>query len=288
MANSPCVDAVQTVPAHYCSLINTACTGFDQQYNSMADCMGSFVAFPNASVTVSTNNTQGARQYHIQARIVLDDDTHCQHAGPSGGGVVGNVYQSWKYLANQAACTPYATVRNSVAGFDAWNMTDIMAAVPSGTAGSYYVGASGNTALCRIYHLTVATNAAAAHCSHGDLLASNVAGMTVSSVCGDFEDNACGVIQAACGTTAFATMGACSTAIEALIPTKMGLPGDTFGDTFACRMLNAQLALGAKASMMATDSFCMKVANGCPAAPKKSSASALSVAAASFLGLFLL
>jgi hypothetical protein len=307
-AGGPCSGTIATGTDHYCDLLDGACAPPNRQYNTLADCRDSFTTF-NDSTVVSTGsaNNRGNRQYHAQAVVALNVLAHCQHAGPSGGGVIGTPHDSWRILANIQACkTANLTLTSNSVNqiFAAWSPADLNTSVPAGNAGSYNVGSSGNTALCRLYHMTVATNALT-HCSHGDLFGTDVNMGTgaVTTVCGtSLADNACLVVQTACGTRAFATTAACTTAIGALLTnaTTIGMPGDTTMNTFACRMYHAGVGMAAKAGGAATmnllTSSCnaVKSVGGCgststnnPTAAPTSSAPLVGVATvALFLPLF--
>jgi hypothetical protein len=213
----------------------------------MATCTAVFNTFPDGPVSnASAANDRGCRQYHGQAAVAIDD-THCPHSGPSGGGVCGGATSSrssWAILSGISACTANFSYLNvSVkAAFGAWNASDLLAIVPLGTGiGSF--STTSNTGsdddLCRIYHLTVATQDPNTHCDHGNV---------VSLPCGNAVQTACRMIQAAC--TTYTDVSTCVTAVGGFVgnPVNMTLLGKsglaaTNNNDLACRLYQAGLAL---------------------------------------------
>jgi len=179
-------------------------------------------------------------------------------------------------------------VQSSVsAAFSMWSDADLIAIVPNASATNYNVGQTGNTDLCRLYHLTVASEVPS-HCSHGDLLGANQ--------CGNITLNACGLINQACGNSVYDSAG-CAADVAPLFPNKTGSPTDTSGkgDTLSCRLYNAGVALAIKKGGMGnTTGPCAALkacfTSGAPtvaptAAPTPLSKSSSSVVVVSSLGL---
>jgi hypothetical protein len=182
--------------------------------------------------------------------------------------------------------------------FSAWNASDLNKIFNNGDASVYSTGQTGNTDLCRLYHLTVATELPS-HCTHGDFGSKNDNTASLAAACAatgeDFLDNLCKIVQTGCGTTAFNNSAACRTGLTALLakpgmpPMNASLPDD---DTLACRLANAGAALAAKKVGASTDGFCNKIKGigGCKAAvtPTAAKNSATAAAASGVVALLAL
>jgi hypothetical protein len=143
----------------YCSTIMGACTGVNQEYPSLAECLHSCAGLPRTDA-VSTN-TIACRTTHA-GLAVGDPVTHCPHAGPAGDGVCGANCESFCSLA-ATTCTganqQFTVGPNCMAACAAYSMTPARYTSPGGAAG-------GNTFACRMYHLTLATIDPGTHCPH--------------------------------------------------------------------------------------------------------------------------
>jgi hypothetical protein len=74
--------------ATYCTAIMANCTGTNQQYTTVDNCMNVCKAIPVGTAADQSGNTLGCRIYH--ANFAKNDPvTHCPHAGPGGNGVCG-------------------------------------------------------------------------------------------------------------------------------------------------------------------------------------------------------
>jgi hypothetical protein len=254
-ANSTqCSTTVTTNADPYCTTINAACTGaVNGQYNNQVDCVRSFAAFP-AGNAVDTNaaNDQGCRQYHAQAANILGVG-HCTHAGPSGGGVCGGTNssrESWRLMSGVCGTIPFFTNQQAAitAAFNNWAPADFRLVVPN-VSTAFTTGSAGNTDLCRIYHLTVATQDPT-HCNHGSLLGGNN--------CGLITDNICNMIKVAC-PLAYPVATDCTAAFGAmLLANKTGDANalTAADDSVACRVYQAGLALATKKLMGSTFANC--------------------------------
>jgi hypothetical protein len=263
-----CDGSVSIVASHHCAQILGACSG-TPQYTSYAACMGSFALFTASTSWAATNaNDQASRVYHAVAGVALDNTTyHCPHGGPSGGGLYAP-YGAWASLTTNPNCATAAPGLAVQVGtvLAAWAAADLQVVIPVGNAPAYTTAmSSGNTVLCRIYHLSVAaTDAtqAATHCVHGSVSGFNA--------CGNATLNACGMLGLACPTTVpFNTTNACATLIETLVAANktgnvLSMAAQT-GDTLGCRVYNGGSALAAKMMMNATAQagLCAMAAGGC-------------------------
>jgi len=265
-----CDGSVNIVAAHHCAQILGACSA-TPQYASFGSCMGSFALFPPSTSWAATNvNDQASRVYHAVAGVALSNTSyHCPHGGPSGGGLYA-AYGPWQSLSANPQCATAAPGLAVTVGavLASWAAADLQAVIPPGNAAAYTSAiVSGNTVLCRIYHLSVAaTDAgqAAIHCVHG-----SVGG---AGACGNATLNVCGMLAAACpATVPFNNTAACSTLVETLVSQNktgnlMSIAAQT-DDTLGCRIYHGGMALGAKMMMNATAQagLCAMAATGCGA-----------------------
>lgn len=223
-------------PAYYCQTLQYNCnaTGLTQ-FSMPAQCTAVSAAYPTSSTdsAVTTNaqtNTLGCRSYHAQA--ALSDTSHCAHAGPSGGQFCGTYAEAWASIVKAAPCNDTATYT-----FLAALGPNADAAVPVGSA-PYSVNlpdTANNTQACRIYHLGVASTDPS-HCDHTDL--------TGGDICGTTTGNLCDIIGGVCGwgtnaTYQYANRAAC---LAGLNNTLAGTPGDSTGNTLACRYYHVGVA----------------------------------------------
>ncbi|HUJ59898.1 MAG TPA: hypothetical protein VLX92_15445 [Kofleriaceae bacterium] len=142
----------------YCNIIQGACTGANGQYSSMDTCVASCSHFPMGTAADTSGDTLGCRIYHAM-NAVTDPNTHCIHAGPSGGGVCGMPCDGFCSLVVAECPTQYpsaATCATDCAGY---------APLPPYSA----MVTSGDTLSCRIYHATAASTDPATHCPHTGL-----------------------------------------------------------------------------------------------------------------------
>ncbi|MEW5847592.1 MAG: hypothetical protein AB2A00_02220 [Myxococcota bacterium] len=74
----------------YCDTVMENCTGANQQYEQRDICwLGCQYVMAAGQAGDQTGNSLACRSYHAQA-AASDPATHCEHAGPGGGGVCGN------------------------------------------------------------------------------------------------------------------------------------------------------------------------------------------------------
>ena len=227
--------------ADYCSAVQAACTGANSQYPSIEECLdycGTIAFFPIGTADDTSGNTIGCRTYHATVAAQPGNaDTHCAHAGPTGGDVCG----SW--------CDNYcALATKNCAGANALYATE----AECGTACAAFstdgdVGATdGSSVQCRIYHLGVAgTNppdSNATHCPHG---APDGGGVCVDPGPTDPTCDAyCDAVTAACtGDNAqYGSKADCMAYCGQQGKLPLGTVDDTSGNTVGCRTYHATVA----------------------------------------------
>ena len=169
--------------ATYCTHLQADCTTTNAQI-SMANCMGTCMAFPPGAATDTSGNTLGCRNYHLQNIEVrgMSAATHCPHAGPVGGPIAGATA-----VCGTSPCDDFCAAQTKVCGTDAapamvggmtiTNRYPTLAACTTACAAFTKTPEAspsvtmGNTFACRIYHLTnaaaqTAFTGANAHCGH--------------------------------------------------------------------------------------------------------------------------
>ncbi|MBI1944538.1 MAG: hypothetical protein HYS27_02520 [Deltaproteobacteria bacterium] len=143
--------------ASYCATITDNCTGGSAQYTDEAECLDfcndDFLHWSELGTTEDADgHSLGCREYHAGA---ADNDAHCEHAGPTGAGVCGDLCEVYCHAMTTycaASYTDYAACEAACAGFaTTGNVND----------------ATGDTVQCRIYHAGFAVNDAS-HCDHAD------------------------------------------------------------------------------------------------------------------------
>lgn len=141
----------------HCDTVMANCSGANAQYADKASCMAVCALMPQDGMSGATSgNTMQCRDYHAGAAKDAAA-THCQHAGPSGGGVCGDdICVPFCAIATATCKTEWPAAADCTTACTAWTSTMM----------PYSTSATGNTSECRLYHLTVATVDAATHCSH--------------------------------------------------------------------------------------------------------------------------
>lgn len=256
LASSQCTMAVSTNAAQYCANLDYNCQNntspSNQQFAAVAQCLVVAAGYVNDNDARNTNagNTLGCREYHSQA--AKNNTIHCEHGGPSGAGVCGTRREAWASILNAAPCMD-PTVMQFIAMVG--NTTADMLVTPGNSVATPPVpysttfDTSGNTQVCRIYHLGVASTAPT-HCGHGTLSAGDPGqpaqcGVSkVSNLCA-FIGNVC--MFGANATYQYASNAACMSALVAsntfnltdgtTVPTQ-----DKAGNTIECRFYHATVA----------------------------------------------
>lgn len=150
----------------YCDKMAANCTAANEQYTNKGDCMSACqnkLAWPQGAD--NTGNTLACRLYHAKL-AATNATTHCPHAGPTGAGQCGTLCENYCYLASKNC-----TGANALYPDNAACATACMGFAPTGTFGD----TTGNTLVCRVYHVNVARDNANLHCPH--------AGVTPTAFC---------------------------------------------------------------------------------------------------------
>ena len=146
---------------NYCDAVMANCTGQQAQYGSRDECIDyceNIGGWDAGEAGAVDGNTVACRVYHGGAPAAADPDTHCVHAGPTGGDMCGTWCDNYCQLV-QKNCTD----ANSQYNNDAECMTACAAFGDTGTPG---VG-DYDTVQCRLYHAGAPAAAdPATHCPH--------------------------------------------------------------------------------------------------------------------------
>jgi hypothetical protein len=76
----------QLIAKSVCTIEEKYCLGPNQQYNSFDDCFGFMMSLPFGKSYAFGQNNAICRMLH-QEMVPLRPDVHCEHIGPSGGGM---------------------------------------------------------------------------------------------------------------------------------------------------------------------------------------------------------
>lgn len=156
----------------YCAEVMTNCTAANTQYASMDSCMNVCAAFTPGMLGATEGGTLGCHLYHGGAPAVATPDTHCAHAGPTGGDKI--VTDALPGTCGEG-CDSFCTIAGAVckdANKQYADKETCLTACKSfkPDAANYSTANTDKDNFgCRMYHLTVAaTDAASAktHCSH--------------------------------------------------------------------------------------------------------------------------
>jgi hypothetical protein len=142
----------------YCTKNLANCSGTNSQWGAMADCMNTCSHWAVGTAADTTGDTLGCRIYHTMAAQAAPA-THCEHAGPTGGGQCGTSTCATFCPLETAICPSVyaATGANSCATLCP-GLTD--------TPPYNSMVTTGNTLQCRFYHLTAASSTPGLHCPH--------------------------------------------------------------------------------------------------------------------------
>jgi len=220
------------------------------QFADADECNATAAGYPNTNSLADDArdngaNNLGCREYHAQASKALGaGPTHCEHAGPSGGGVCGLRFQAWGSILAAPPCSDSSVNMFLTA---VGNATANLAVPPGNVLGQYYstsFDTSKNTQICRIYHLGVASthfSGPTGHCPHGTIGGAGQCGPLINNAC-DFIGGICGFGSNA--SWQFASNAACVTGLTmtATNNVTVGPPGDAAGNTLECRFYHAGVA----------------------------------------------
>ncbi|MEP7119836.1 MAG: hypothetical protein ABJE95_02955 [Byssovorax sp.] len=159
--------------ASYCTEVMANCTGADEQYKSHESCLSICATFKTPGKLGDTDgNSLGCRIYHGGGPAVMAPDTHCAHAGITGGdkdvtdampGVCGegcDAFCDAALVICAGANKQYDTKELCLTDCKSFKVD---------TAAYSTADVDKNDFGCRAYHLTVAATdamSATAHCGH--------------------------------------------------------------------------------------------------------------------------
>ncbi len=151
----------------YCTNMTNCCTGANTQYASKDVCLSMCAKMPPGASSDKSANTAGCRQYHASA-AVSTPDTHCKHAGPSGGKTCG-----------ADPCEAFCQLNVAMCGFGGTAPFASEAACKTACAAWPYspdsdtTDTNKNTLNCRMYHLEAAYGGGSAYTTHCPHTAAN-------------------------------------------------------------------------------------------------------------------
>jgi len=169
--------------ASYCTEVMANCTSAaDAQYGSMESCLKVCSAFPPGKLGDTEGNSLGCRLYHGGGPAVTAPDTHCAHAGITGGDkdvtdtMAGTCGEGCDAFCDVALVV--CTGANKQYDSKETCLTDCKSFKVDAT--SYSTADTANNDFgCHAYHLTVAATdamSATAHCPHIVSLTKNPTG----------------------------------------------------------------------------------------------------------------
>ena len=158
--------------ASYCTEIAANCTGANEQYKDKDSCLAICATFPAGKLGATDGDTLGCRLYHGGGPAAMAPDSHCAHAGITGGDKdVTDVAAGTCGEGCDAFCNAALVVcagANKQYDTKELCLTDCKSFKADATTYST-ADTDKNDFGCRAYHLTVAaTNpmSATAHCGH--------------------------------------------------------------------------------------------------------------------------
>ncbi|MFO0548529.1 MAG: hypothetical protein U0271_09090 [Polyangiaceae bacterium] len=132
----------------HCNRVHNRCKDANTQYVDDASCRAMCAYFPLGVEGDMMGNSIYCREHHL-FEASQDPDTHCQHAGPTGGGACGGGCTSFCSFAMQIC--PAAPFADEAACLDA------CAAWPTVSPYSAVTSPDTDTLECRFRELTLAT-----------------------------------------------------------------------------------------------------------------------------------
>lgn len=153
--------------AAYCARVTSVCTGTAEQYASETACNNyceTFAQIPLGLEADTAVNTVGCRMYHVDVAETIDRDSHCTHAGATGGNECGTWCDNYCHLA-MTNCTGNEAIFADINEC----MTECAGIPANGSPGDDF----GDTIQCRITYLGVAQTEppnSLVHCEDGDTI----------------------------------------------------------------------------------------------------------------------
>ena len=150
----------------FCSEYLTVCPSVS--WANIQSCSEAVPGYISGTAGSTTRNTLACRVYHLGA-AKTDPETHCSHAGGTGGGVCVGLPSPDEF------CTEFAQTCPEVE----WpSCVDEYAGLFSGEIGD----TDGSTQACRAYHLTAALSDPDTHCAHASRSGGGVCGSGIADV----------------------------------------------------------------------------------------------------------
>lgn len=209
----------------YCSTMMANCSGANAQFESMDECLTLCEAagWREGQEGDSGGNSLHCRITHAGDLAIDDPETHCPHAGPTGGEMCGSYCENYCFYSNThcAELHAYEDIASCVSACDKL--------MPRGGASA---AADGNSVECRIrYAVEAAKTGDAASCAPADVHGNDV--------CGSWCEVYCDLMEANCEgePSAYADRDACLSACEGFADD--GDPEDDSGNTVQCRIYHA-------------------------------------------------
>lgn len=238
-------DYTQGGCGEFCDLVMANCTGANEVYHSRESCMGFCALLREGDVTeVDRGNTVACRMSAVTQVPNGEADVLCQQAGPAGG-----TGEGVNDRCGPSNCQNYCALFPKVCPEEAMNqepcVTNCQGLRDDGNLNSVD-DHEGDTIQCRLVHLSAATTEPASHCQHARLA-------KPSAYCTDEAlstphplscDDYCKLIGNVCGASnaVYEDTEQCK-AVCKYFP--VGEPGDTSGDTLACRKYHVNNAISA-------------------------------------------
>jgi hypothetical protein len=153
--------------------VGIACRDTNAQYETTTvndeQCLAACTSLPPGANEDTSVNTVGCRLYHAY-NALLDPETHCPHAGPTGDGHCGTVNGS-----DNSICESYCQIvaaachDDSLAAFQTATCASVCNSLPDAKRNSSYAVAAGqaggNTLSCRMLHAVRAAAGDTSSCS---------------------------------------------------------------------------------------------------------------------------
>jgi hypothetical protein len=156
--DGPCrtLDGIDPSCEHYCSIVNTACTGEFAVYENEAQCLAACGTMPPGAGGDTTQDTVGCRLYHSYSSLE-GPAAHCAHAGPSGDGHCGEDNCASYCRLTEELCTEEFAAEYGSTGDCLADCAEMDGAAADSTY-ALETSAEGDTVQCRIRHAVLSAD----------------------------------------------------------------------------------------------------------------------------------